>query len=285
MSVSPDRGKPAVSGAERVTTGNPRRCTTHRPLAPPPHRHPKPRSPSIARHGDRRIRNRVVEEHRWLAVVIARSYQHRQRAARRPRPGRVRRPREGRRAVRSAVRRRVQDVCGGHGARRAAAATSGTRRGPSGSHAACRSCATRSAPRPRCCASVSAARPTRAELADYLHVEPDEIIDCLCADSNFRSLSIDHVEGGEHLLGDDDRANAVGYATVESHDAFAELAGLLPERLRRIVEMRFVDEMKQSDIAAEIGVSQVQISRLLRQATDRLRPLVEHRHRVAEASA
>ena len=64
---------------------------------------------------------------------------------------------------------------------------------------------------------------------------------------------------------------------MEADDAFAELARRLPPRLRRIVEMRYVDEMKQSDIAAVMGVSQVQISRLLRDAAERLRPVLAHR--------
>lgn len=122
--------------------------------------------------------------------------------------------------------------------------------------------------------------PTTQELAEYLHVEVDEIIDCLCADSNFRSLSIDHPEGGENLLGDDGRGSDAGFTEVDSMESFRELTGLLPDRLREIVEMRYVDQMKQADIAQVMGVSQVQISRLLRHATERLRPLLEHRHRL-----
>ena len=99
----------------------------------------------------------------------------------------------------------------------------------------------------------------------------------LCADSNFRSLSIDHDDGGENMLGDDRRSTEPGFADVESRDAFQELAGLLPDRLRQIVEMRYIDEMKQSDIAEVMGMSQVHVSRLLRLAVDRLRPLLEHR--------
>ena len=126
--------------------------------------------------------------------------------------------------------------------------------------------------------------PDTAELAGYLHVEQDEIIDCLCADSNFKLLSIDAPEGGDHLDGDA-RASDVGYAAVESADAFASLGRLLPPRLAQIVEMRYVHEMRQSDIAFELGVSQVQISRLLRQANERLRPLLEHRSHHAATSS
>ena len=63
------------------------------------------------------------------------------------------------------------------------------------------------------------------------------------------------------------------FGAVESFDAFHELVARLPRNLRRIVEMRFVEELSQADIAAVIGVSQVQVSRLLRKAMDRLRQL------------
>lgn len=123
--------------------------------------------------------------------------------------------------------------------------------------------------------------PTTAELAEYLHVEVDEILDCLSAERNFRSLSLDLDDGG--AMAEDRRSlSEVALAGVDSDDAFAELSALLPERLGRIVEMRFVEEMKQADIAEVIGVSQVQVSRLLRTALDRLRFVLEHRDRPSQ---
>ena len=64
---------------------------------------------------------------------------------------------------------------------------------------------------------------------------------------------------------------------MESADAFREVVATLPPRLRLIVEMRYLDGMKQADIGARLGVSQVQVSRLLQQAMSRLRPLLERR--------
>jgi RNA polymerase sigma-B factor len=45
----------------------------------------------------------------------------------------------------------------------------------------------------------------------------------------------------------------------------------LDERERQIVELRFFEEMTQSQIAAEIGISQMHVSRLLRRAIERMR--------------
>jgi RNA polymerase sigma-B factor len=54
-------------------------------------------------------------------------------------------------------------------------------------------------------------------------------------------------------------------------------AGLeaLDERERRIVELRFFDEMTQSQIAAELGISQMHVSRLLRRALESMRGRIE----------
>jgi RNA polymerase sigma factor (sigma-70 family) len=49
----------------------------------------------------------------------------------------------------------------------------------------------------------------------------------------------------------------------------------LDERERRIVELRFFDEMTQSQIAAEIGISQMHVSRLLRRALVKMRGRIE----------
>jgi RNA polymerase sigma-B factor len=55
------------------------------------------------------------------------------------------------------------------------------------------------------------------------------------------------------------------------------LLATLPERERRIVELRFYGEMTQTEIANEVGVSQMHVSRLLRKAlmelSNRLEPL------------
>jgi RNA polymerase sigma-B factor len=248
---------------------------------PPPLRQRSQLSPEAAlalyrETGDRRLRNQVVEDHRWLAVVIARDYCTGSepledliqvacvallKAAERFDPSfgvefksyaAVTARGELRRYYRDAtwsirVPRRLQEL-----RYEVRAATEVLRERLQRS-------------------------PDTAELAAYLHVEVDEIIDCMCADSNFRALSLDHVDGGENLVGEDGSKSDGGYAGVESADAFDELAQLLPPRLRRIVEMRYVQEMKQSDIAAAMGVSQVQISRLLRHAADRLRPVLAHR--------
>jgi RNA polymerase sigma-B factor len=223
--------------------------------------------------GDRRLRNRVVEDHRGLAVTIARSY----RTGSEPLDDLIQVACVG--LVKAAER---FDPSFGVEFKTFAAVTV---RGELRRHYRDATWSVR-VPRRlqelryevRAATEVLRERLARApdtrEVAAYLRVHPDEVIDCLCADSNFSALRIDAGNGEDRLA---DAGSELGYAGVEATDAFEELLHVLPSRLRRIVRMRFVDQMNQSEIAAEIGVSQVQISRLLRHAHERLRDVLERR--------
>jgi hypothetical protein len=61
------------------------------------------------------------------------------------------------------------------------------------------------------------------------------------------------------------------YADVDDHLSLRPLFAALPPRERRILTLRFYGDMNQTQIAAEIGLSQMHVSRLLRQSLARLR--------------
>ena len=92
--------------------------------------------------------------------------------------------------------------------------------------------------------------------------------ECIAAGSNFRALPIDLPTGEERSAvslrdaGWEERI--VGHLDASSE--LVDLLAKLPVRLRNVLVMRFVEERKQSDIAGEIGVSQVHVSRLIKQA-------------------
>ena len=52
-------------------------------------------------------------------------------------------------------------------------------------------------------------------------------------------------------------------------------ARTLSERERQVLGLRFIDDLTQSEIAARVGVSQMQVSRILRRSLTRLRELAE----------
>jgi RNA polymerase sigma-B factor len=62
-----------------------------------------------------------------------------------------------------------------------------------------------------------------------------------------------------------------GYEQVETREELRGLLAVLSDEERRLLVLRFVDEMSQSEIARVIGVSQMQVSRLLRRILDRVR--------------
>jgi RNA polymerase sigma-B factor len=62
---------------------------------------------------------------------------------------------------------------------------------------------------------------------------------------------------------------------VELRQTLSRLVARLPPRDQEIIRLRFVDDMTQSQIAMRLGVSQVQVSRLLSAALRRLRDFVD----------
>jgi RNA polymerase sigma-B factor len=114
--------------------------------------------------------------------------------------------------------------------------------------------------------------PGIAELADALGVSEDTMVHVLGAGNAYRTSPMDATsnEDGSSLelvasRADDDRLAAVGdRVTLQRH------LRALPERQRRLLMLRFFREKTQVEIAAELGISQVHVSRLLR---DTLRDL------------
>lgn len=116
--------------------------------------------------------------------------------------------------------------------------------------------------------------PTIPELADALGVEIDEVLAAMEAAQAFRADSID-VPIGEDDTGttvaDGLGADDLGPGLFDDRALLMDLLNRLPSRERRIVELRFFHEKSQREIAEEIGVSQMHISRLLRKALATLR--------------
>ncbi len=110
--------------------------------------------------------------------------------------------------------------------------------------------------------------PTIAELAHATGAEEEDVIDALDSANAYSTRSLnapfEHGEEGslEEVLGSEDS----GFAEVEDGALVAAGLDALDERERRIVELRFFEELTQSQIAAEIGISQMHVSRLLRRA-------------------
>lgn len=106
---------------------------------------------------------------------------------------------------------------------------------------------------------------TAADLADRLGIPESEVHEGLQAIQSFRSVSLDQSAFADGLspaetIGADDPA----FGRVDDLESLLPLLRQLPERERQILSLRFFGEKTQSQIGAEIGLSQMHVSRLLR---------------------
>ncbi len=118
--------------------------------------------------------------------------------------------------------------------------------------------------------------PTATELAAHLHVRVEEVWAATVAAQAYRLESLDTPRMRDDDHPGRDTLVAIGaieprYAQVDDELAVRALMATLPVRERQILTMRFYQEMTQASIATKLGLSQMHISRLLRQTLNRLR--------------
>lgn len=120
--------------------------------------------------------------------------------------------------------------------------------------------------------------PTVNELALATGSSNEQILEALQARGGRDALSLQAPTGrhGEPtMLGDMLGASDDGYAQAEARVMLDELMTGLPRRTRAILRLRFEEDLTQAEIGARFGVSQMQISRIIRQAVGQLRETAE----------
>jgi RNA polymerase sigma-B factor len=116
--------------------------------------------------------------------------------------------------------------------------------------------------------------PTVAELASYLELSEDEVLEGLESSNAYSAISLDAPD-----IGDDDSSamsDTLGVTDaalegVEYRESLKPLLEQLPPREKRILLLRFFANMTQSQIAAELGISQMHVSRLITRTLAQLR--------------
>jgi RNA polymerase sigma-B factor len=126
---------------------------------------------------------------------------------------------------------------------------------------------------------LSGRAPTAIELADKLGVDVERLLDARMASDAQYPDSLDRM-----VRRDDDDSATLYELVPDGDDAVDRAEGtmslqLLTSRLeprdREILRLRFEEDLTQSDIAERVGLSQMHVSRLLREALDRLAPSVD----------
>lgn len=121
--------------------------------------------------------------------------------------------------------------------------------------------------------------PTIAEIAEYLDATVDEVLEAMESSSAYSSVSLEAPSGME----DDDAPSVIDrYATEDEELAFTDDRIIIEEALasfspreREVIEMRFLQGMTQSEIAEKLGISQVQVSRLLRRTLKKIQEKID----------
>jgi RNA polymerase sigma-B factor len=116
--------------------------------------------------------------------------------------------------------------------------------------------------------------PTAAEMAEYLGVAEDAVVEALECDGAYRAVSLDASTGDgktaaklADLLGEVDP----DLEWIEQREALSPLLAKLPKREQKIIALRFFGNMTQTQIADRLGISQMHVSRLLTHALGVLR--------------
>jgi RNA polymerase sigma-B factor len=121
--------------------------------------------------------------------------------------------------------------------------------------------------------------PSVPELAEYLELSIEEVLEALETAGAHHTASLDSPrEDGDEDSGT--LADAFGqiderFELVDAKVTIAAAAKHLGARERRVLLLRFVEDLTQSQIAEMIGVSQMQVSRILRRALEQLRELTQ----------
>ncbi|MCI0688473.1 MAG: RNA polymerase sigma factor SigF [Sporichthyaceae bacterium] len=116
--------------------------------------------------------------------------------------------------------------------------------------------------------------PTVAELAAHLKLSEDDVLEGLESANAYSTLSLDVPEQGEQdspLVADSLGAEDEELEGVEYRESLKPLLAKLPPREKKILLLRFFGNMTQSQIAEEIGISQMHVSRLLARTLAQLR--------------
>jgi len=120
--------------------------------------------------------------------------------------------------------------------------------------------------------------PTANQLAEYLEFDTEDVLDALQAIQAYDTVSLDAPRPGagedaggafgDSIGGEDER-----YELVELDATVSSVLRHIAPRERLILQMRFVEDRTQTEIAEQIGISQMQVSRLLRRSLEQLRAL------------
>jgi RNA polymerase sigma-B factor len=117
--------------------------------------------------------------------------------------------------------------------------------------------------------------PTPAEIAERTGATQEQVLEAREAAGAYRAVSLDRSRSDEQEEGDSYAdvvgAEDPGFGLAEDSATVGRLMRVLSEREREVLRLRFEEDLTQSEIGQRVGVSQMHVSRLIRQSIARLR--------------
>jgi RNA polymerase sigma-B factor len=122
--------------------------------------------------------------------------------------------------------------------------------------------------------------PTIDEVATRLGISSEQVLEAMDASSAFRIRSLDTPIRSEKSSGSlattlADTNSGADFSQIEAREVVDRLLPTLSARSRQIIELRFFENKSQAEIADAVGISQMHVSRLLRQALETLGELYQ----------
>jgi RNA polymerase sigma-B factor len=117
--------------------------------------------------------------------------------------------------------------------------------------------------------------PTVGEIVAKVGADQEAVLEALEASGAYRAASLQAPWGADEdsgdTLGDGIGIEEQGFAAAEDRATIDRLMRVITPREREVLRLRFAEDLTQAEIGEQVGVSQMQVSRILRQAVSRLR--------------
>jgi RNA polymerase sigma-B factor len=130
--------------------------------------------------------------------------------------------------------------------------------------------------------------PKVIEIADYLEVTEEEVLEAMEMGKSYQALSVDHSieadsEGSTVTLLDIVGSIDDGYERINQKLVLEKVLHVLSERERLIIQYTYLDNLSQKDAGEKLGISQMHVSRLQRRAIKKLKEAIDAEMRNSES--
>jgi RNA polymerase sigma-B factor len=122
--------------------------------------------------------------------------------------------------------------------------------------------------------------PTLGEVAHHMEIATEQVLEAREAAGAYRAVSLDRPRDDEDEdvgMGESMGVEDPGFDHAEHVATIERLLDVLSDREREVLRLRFAEDLTQAEIGERIGVSQMQVSRLLRRALNKLLAAVQGR--------